>query len=161
MKTKGYTLLELILVMAIIAALAGLFMTSYPASQRRSRDTVRRSDLKQYQIALEAFATSNNNFYPSLPTATGERMSTTLCTELSLASSSCPEEPRNTNYYLYQSNGSGVGNDDATNYVLWVQLEQPESPVTYYVVCSNGLNNEVTSGIPPGASPASPGDCPF
>lgn len=52
---KGFTLVELLVVMAIIGILAAIIMGGFRSSQRRSRDAIRKSDLRQVGQALELF----------------------------------------------------------------------------------------------------------
>jgi len=52
---KGFTLIELIVVISILGILASLGFSSYVASFQKSRDTKRKADLNQLQIALEIY----------------------------------------------------------------------------------------------------------
>ena len=61
---KGFTLIELLIVMAIIAILVTVFLAGFMASQRRSRDLNRKSDIKQIANALEIFY-SDYERYPA------------------------------------------------------------------------------------------------
>lgn len=141
MKTKAFTLIELLVVISLIGILASLALVSYTGAQRQARDAQRKSDLKQYQTALESFANTNNSLYPSRTAATGVRASTTLCADLGTFISGCPEDTRypddSSFVYSYQSNGSDAGTVDATQYVLWGKLE---NTTDYWVVCSTGEN---------------------
>jgi prepilin-type N-terminal cleavage/methylation domain-containing protein len=147
---KGFTMIELLVVIAIIGILASLALVTFSSSQQQARDASRKSDIKQYQNALEQFANQNNGLYPSRTDAAGATASTTLCSDLDITT--CSEDPRfnddNSFIYLYQSNGSGTPTLDATSYVLWAKLEGP-STTTYFVTCSTGTTGEVTTGIPP------------
>jgi len=133
----GFTMIELLVVIAIIGILASIALISFSASQKQARDSNRKSDIKQYQNALEIFANKYNGIYPSRTDTSGATASTTLCTDLGLTS--CPEDPRNdddaTQVYKYQSNGTGAGTVDATQYVLWTKLE---NSTDYFVACSTG-----------------------
>lgn len=60
---KGFTLIELMVVMTIIGILAALALTSFNTAQKNTRDTRRRSDLAQYRVVLEAFAVKNGGRY--------------------------------------------------------------------------------------------------
>ncbi len=51
----GFTLLELLVVMTIIAILAAIGLSNYTRSLSRGRDARRRSDLKTIQNALEQY----------------------------------------------------------------------------------------------------------
>ena len=126
----GFTFIELMVVVAVIGILSALFMGTYPATQRRTRDAERRSDIKQYQTAMEAFANRNNGNYPTVSGVIGPSV---LCNTLGVPD--CPNDAQNS--YSVISN--------ATAYSLWATLEQPPSPVTYFVVCSNGRSFETTT----------------
>lgn len=130
---KGFTLIELLIVIAILAILATLFMTMFPASQKRARDARRQSDIKQYQTALERYANKNNGNYLSL----GPVDPSGQCSSLGLGST-CPQDPTNTGSFVYRYYGS------ATQYVLWARLEAIPDP-TYFVVCSNGKAGQLTT----------------
>lgn len=149
---RGFTLIELILVMTIIAILSGMVVSTYSGAQESARDTQRRNDIKQYQNALEVFSNANNGLYPSRTAGAGVLAATTLCGDLSL--SNCPDNPKGASY-RYQTDGSGSATLDGTQYVLWAVLERP-STTTYFVVCTDGSTGETTSGIPP-----SGGNCPI
>ena len=156
---KGFTLIELMMTIAIIGALGGLILVNFPGSQQRARDTQRKSDLKQYQTALERYANGNNGLYPSRNAATGQPASSVLCPDLNVFLNPdlvCPEDPKGTPVYLYQSNGTGLASLTATQYVLWAALEKKDGTTTYYfVVCSNGR-----SGRTPNTTTFSAGGCP-
>ncbi|OGM30228.1 hypothetical protein A2630_03325 [Candidatus Woesebacteria bacterium RIFCSPHIGHO2_01_FULL_44_10] len=134
---KGFTLVELLVVISIIGVLASLVLISFTGSQKQARDTGRKSDLKQYQAALENYANINRGLYPSRSTATGVPAETTLCTDLGMTG--CSRDPRQTQdatfNYRYQSDGSGSGAASATTYVLWGKLENTSQ---YWVICSEG-----------------------
>jgi prepilin-type N-terminal cleavage/methylation domain-containing protein len=132
---NAYTILELIIVMAIISGLATLFLATYPASQRRSRDTRRRSDIKQYQTVLEVYASSNQDLY--LVVGPPAANLSTQCASLDLTAAQCQDDST----YPYQIISS------STSYVIWALMEQPNNAgaTVYFVACSNGVNRELTT----------------
>jgi len=69
MNKKGFTLIELLVVIAIIGLLSTLAVVALGSAREKARDSVRLSDLKQTQTALELFYT-DNNAYPTT-TASG------------------------------------------------------------------------------------------
>lgn len=66
MKTKnnGFTLLELLVVIGIIAILVALATVSYSATQKQGRDSKRKQDLVAVQNALEQYYSNNYYKYP-------------------------------------------------------------------------------------------------
>lgn len=143
---RCFTLFEILLVVSIISLIFISTLFAMPSIKKSARDVQRKNDISQYHSALQVFANTNNNFYPSFTTAAGITVSTTLCTQMSAYVQRCIEDPlniRDSSYiYLYQSNGSGNGTVDATNYVLWAKLENRNS---YWVLCSNGRSGYIAN----------------
>lgn len=137
---KGFTMIELLVVISIIGILAALALVSFSSSQKQARDAQRKSDLRQYATSLEGYANKNNSLYPARPDSSGVDAQEILCDDLSL--DNCPGDPKddsaNGYYYRYQSNGSSsTGAATSVKYVLWAQLENTEN---YWVVCSTGTS---------------------
>jgi len=153
---KGFTLIELLVVIAIIGILAALSLFGLQGSFENSRDTQRKSDLKQFQASLESYANKKNGLYPLRSTSAAS--TDTLCTDLGLTG--CPQDPKynaadaSTPFYKYQTPPPGglafEGTAAATNYVLWMD---PESSTNYWVVCSNGKSGENPSAPSGGVCP--------
>ncbi|KKW21376.1 MAG: hypothetical protein UY64_C0022G0001 [Parcubacteria group bacterium GW2011_GWA1_51_12] len=59
----GFTLIELIVVIAIIGLLSSIVLTSLTRARQKARDARRVADIRQIRNALELFATSNNGEY--------------------------------------------------------------------------------------------------
>jgi prepilin-type N-terminal cleavage/methylation domain-containing protein len=59
---KGFTLIELMVVMAIIAVLSVLIIAAINIARQSSRNTTRQADAKTFQAALEAFFGANRNY---------------------------------------------------------------------------------------------------
>ncbi len=62
----GFTLLELLVVIGIIAVLLGLGIVSYSTAQMKARDAKRRSDLHAFQNAMEQCYSINDFSYPTV-----------------------------------------------------------------------------------------------
>lgn len=63
-KSLAFTLIELLVVVSIIGLLATLVTANLNAARSRSRDTVRKADLKNLQTALRLYYNDNGG-YPS------------------------------------------------------------------------------------------------
>jgi prepilin-type N-terminal cleavage/methylation domain-containing protein len=143
---KGFTLIELLVVIAIIAILVGVGTARYMTAEKGARDTARKSDLNQYRIALENYASSNNSLYPGATNGEVTNLCNTgspsfkdtylsgVCLDDSLSSSGY-------HYYYYRDAAF-------TNYVLSARLEKTG---TYYYVCSTGKT---------GIAASAPSTCP-
>lgn len=66
MKNKGFTIIELLVVVVIMVILSTVGVAVYNSAQKRARDSKRRADLKAIQNALEQYYISNNDVYPSI-----------------------------------------------------------------------------------------------
>ena len=137
--TFGFTMIELLVVISIIAVLATLVMVSFTSSQKQAKDTQRKSDIRQYQTALEGYTNKSGGLYPS---RTVKVDPSSLCSTLGI-SGTCPTDPKPPAVYSYISSGSGNPNSDATDYVLWATLENQTG--NYYIVCSIGKIGVLTS----------------
>ncbi len=62
---SGFTLIELLVVVAIIAILSTIILGTLGSARKQARDTKRLADLKQLQTALEFYANSNQDNYPT------------------------------------------------------------------------------------------------
>lgn len=151
---KGFTLIEILVVVSIIAILAGLVLTSFSTPQKQANDTRRKNDLKQYATLLKEYAANNQGFYPCRTNTTSAPGP--LCTALGLTSTDCPTDPKaGTGNFAYQYIGGTVGgggncgtNDapSASRYVLNALLEATGSTPTYFIMCSNGKTGTTTTG---------------
>lgn len=64
MGSKGFTLVELLIVIVIISILALVGVSGYAMYVERARESSARSALKTIQIALEMYSTDNKGRYP-------------------------------------------------------------------------------------------------
>lgn len=61
---RGFSLIELVVVMSIIVLLSGVGFVSYTNANKASRDAKRKSDIEQIRAALEMYRTEEGS-YPS------------------------------------------------------------------------------------------------
>lgn len=133
-KTKGYTLIEILLVLAIIGILVALSSVAFLSARKTARDAKRKTDLEQIRGALETYKT-DKNFYPgslSTPPQSGSGPVSVLSVFLTGGSSSyissIPSDPISTLQYYYVPLSNG--------YALCAYLENGSS--TAVPNCASG-----------------------
>jgi prepilin-type N-terminal cleavage/methylation domain-containing protein len=112
-KKTGFTLVELLVVVAIIGILAGLVTANVGSARAKARDAVRQSDLRSTQTAIELAIASTGNV-PGL-TPDGQGAGTTYTSNGSNANpdqwlpgiaptyiSHVPTDPKNDQTYFYK-----------------------------------------------------------
>jgi prepilin-type N-terminal cleavage/methylation domain-containing protein len=102
-KSKGFTLIEMLIVIAIIAILAGVVLTGVRGFQQQARDTRRIGDLRNIQALVELYF-SRNSEYPA-----------DLAAIANLGT--VPKDPGTQNAYTYDRSS------DRLNYCLRATLE--------------------------------------
>ena len=89
---KGFTLVELIVVMTIIVIITSVGMVSYATAGSKARDSRRMADLERIRSALEMYR-ADNKIYPSDETTLGSEYL-----------KSWPKDPKPNNYkYVYNT----------------------------------------------------------
>lgn len=122
---QGFTLVELIVVMAIIGAIAGLLLVNFQNARVRSRDAVRKADLRSIKQALQLYYNDNQSFpgdNSGVIAGCGSN-GTTSCTDDFVSGgnvymSSLPKDPVNSGNYVYDYQSSS-----SDSYLLSVHLE--------------------------------------
>lgn len=148
---RGFTLVELIIVMAVIGVLGSLVIIKLVGSEASARDTKRKSDLRQYQNALEVYANDNGGLYPLRANAVNP---SSLCgSSQPLGALACAADPHASSGSNYAYQTDNPGGALATQYVLWASLEKSDE---YFIVCSDGQ-----VGTVPRASFSGSGNCPI
>ncbi|HLD25033.1 MAG TPA: type II secretion system protein GspG [Patescibacteria group bacterium] len=114
MKRNGFSLMELLISVSIIAILVAIGVASYATINKQSRDTKRKSDLEQIRSALEMYR-ADNGFYPAVGSGTWVLASSSTDSLIGLTPSLVstyiavvPLDPKSTQSYMYiATNGSG------------------------------------------------------
>ncbi len=115
---KGFTLLELLVVMGIIAVLIGLGAVSYATAQQKARDAKRKADLRSIQNCMEQnYANNTTSPYQYQTLTAGALQGTLDCG--GTVTMSAPTDPLNdgTTYYYH------VVSSSSTTYDITAALE--------------------------------------
>lgn len=70
-KEKGFTIIEVVLVLAIAALIFLMVFIALPALQRSQRDTQRKNDMSRLETAVQNFQSNNRNNPPTANDLTG------------------------------------------------------------------------------------------
>jgi len=65
---KGFTLIEIVIVLAIAALIMVIVFIAVQGAQRARRDTQRKNDVNRVAALLESYASSNSGTYPDTST---------------------------------------------------------------------------------------------
>lgn len=135
---RGFTLVELLVVISILGILVTIGLVSFRSSQARGRDAKRKSDLKQVSSALELYYSDYNKYPDSL--SWGSEFTdnkTTYFKEL-------PKDPASSLVYLYRV----VDPPANQKFQLFAHLENAEDInliTTVYDCGSSDCNFSITS----------------
>lgn len=117
---KAFTLIELLLVMALLGILIVLFIGNFNTTLKRGRDQQRKSDLSQLQKALELYYEDNRS-YPTFNIFAGPNGK--FCFSLACSANETiymyktPKDPSSSYVYKYVPDPSG------TSYYLYSYIE--------------------------------------
>lgn len=109
---SGFTLIELMVVIALIGILSSIVLASFSEARARNRDGKRMSDIREIQKALSLYQIDNNKFpVPTNPTdtitITGDDEISTVLEEFGHISA-VPVDPQYPNYsYTYETDTEG------------------------------------------------------
>lgn len=139
--TLGFTLVELLIAITIIAILSIIGLSVYQSVYKSSRDAKRRSDLKFIQSALEQYH-GDQKYYPfTLPSNGSELSFTNSSGRKFVYMNKVPQDP-GTTPYLYMPSGTGCSSNDTaascSGYCLYVRLEN-----------STGVTSDPGCSVPP------------
>ncbi len=109
MKTRGFTLVEVLVTISILSILAGITLYAVNTVRVRSRDNQRITDLNRVQAAIVQYFTVNKT-YPTGAYSNLDGTNMLVPTYLP----SLPSDPTGGTYYY---------NADVDNFALWAKME--------------------------------------
>lgn len=126
-KTKGFTMIELLVSIVVIAVISTVGFVSYSNSQKISRDFRRKQDLRAVQTALELYYQKNAGAYPI-----GSSWSTLDALEPTYINK-IPLDPKNTGDFKYFYESASPG----STYLLCTNLENDSDKERNTTACSS------------------------
>jgi prepilin-type N-terminal cleavage/methylation domain-containing protein len=123
---KGFTLVELMVVVVIIAILALVGFSAYARSQQLARDTKRKEDMKDLTNALALYQQAKGVLVSGTFKSTDSNWSSVLGgdSEFTNYTNQMPQDPISSRAYEY------IGDTNGFTYTLCTQLESPTSADT-------------------------------
>lgn len=118
-KEKGFTVLELLITVAIIAVLSTVIVTMTNSARIKGRDSNRVSQIRQIRYALEQYRLTNGQYPQCLYVAAG--CGTTLNGTTFMKN--VPVDPKTAVPYAYAGLSTSVGGSTCTSYHLGTTLE--------------------------------------
>lgn len=91
---KGFSLLELCVVVAVTATLSALMLPALSTAKEKSRRTVCRNNMRQFAAACYIFGTDNNDYFPSGFNNLSQPVSMILADTTFKTLSSCAGSPK-------------------------------------------------------------------
>lgn len=113
---KGFTLLEMLVVIGIIAILVSLGFASYSTVQKKARDAKRQGDLKAAQQTLEQCYSVNSFQYPIISGSPGTITAT--CPAPNTSITFTLTDPIDSGTYRYT-----VTSSTTTDYIITADIE--------------------------------------
>jgi len=142
LSARGFSLMELLISVSIIAILIAIGIASYATINKQSRDTKRKSDMEQIRAALEMYR-SDNGFYP--PVGVGSWTAASSSTDplvgltpslVSTYIAAVPTDPKPAQSYMYIATNYSGGN--YFGYCISVALESENPADTCTVTLPSG-----------------------
>ncbi|NTU46942.1 type II secretion system protein [Candidatus Roizmanbacteria bacterium] len=109
-RKNGFTLLEMLVVIGIIAVLIGMGAVAYSAAQKKARDAKRKGDLHAIQSAMEQYYSLCGFTYP---TGNGDLTGSLICGSTGQVFITYPYNPLGTNSRYKISNAT-----DGSSYLI-------------------------------------------
>ncbi len=140
MKHKGFTLIEVLVAVTIIAILISIGVVSYGSVNKRSRDAKRKGDVEQLRSALEMYR-ADTGYYPNAGSGSWADASGLTTTLVATYLPVIPSDPKTTQTYRYQATNLSGGNYYGYCMSALLESENPND------TCTPDTTNSHTYGV--------------
>lgn len=106
---RGFTLIEVLVAVTIVAVLVSIGVVSYGSVNKRSRDAKRKGDVEQLRSALEMYR-ADNGYYPNTGSGSWADASGLSTALVSTYLPAIPSDPKTTQTYRYKATNPSAGN---------------------------------------------------
>jgi prepilin-type N-terminal cleavage/methylation domain-containing protein len=113
-RSKGYTLVELLIVLAIMGIFTSVVITSTTSSRAKARDTRRISDMKEIELGLVLYYDVNKVYPVALSTLVTGKYLPSIPTDPAGSAYEYLTSNANKNYCIGVRLEAGIPNDSAT-----------------------------------------------
>jgi general secretion pathway protein G len=114
---KGFTIVELLIVIVVIGILAALVITTFTGIQKKARDTERQTDIKALHGQLEAYFAQNGK-YPTLANMNDRASGGFLATNMKGLDKEATKDPKSTASGDAQYNLAGAAAANVYSYAV-------------------------------------------
>lgn len=123
---KGFSLIELLVVISIIGVIIAIGTVSYLTAQKQTRDTRRKTDLMEIRQALETYRSENGTYFRGTTNQYYVQNNAKFITAITPKyMSGIPNDPKSSSGYRYRYVVPGV---NPISYSLYATLENTNDP---------------------------------
>ncbi|MCL4427019.1 type II secretion system GspH family protein [Patescibacteria group bacterium] len=140
--SKAFTLIELLIVVAIIGLLAAIITVTVAGAISKGRDARRIADLNTMRTAMYQYYTNNNGSFPSVGASTTCNNASFASLSASLVTAGILQsnlvDPLNSGNYLYYAA------ENTSSFVLGAELENSSNPALLTSVAPGNVPSGLT-----------------
>jgi prepilin-type N-terminal cleavage/methylation domain-containing protein len=123
-KQNGFTIIEVVLVLAIAGLIFMMVFIALPALQRSQRDMQRKNDLSRFEVALASYETNNSGALPSGMDSSASTSWSSFLSRYVIVGGDKFTDPSGTDYMLKDTGGvnstANIPNFDASSPYVYI-----------------------------------------